>query len=296
MELRLRGEESINQLLIVKTNWQNLSNPRLCGLLADKPTQLSWAMHNAGFQHLNLPFNYSTFDSRDTKHSLAELRQLGFRGLSLTIPHKEAAMTLVDQLDEESRTIGAINTIINDGTLLHGYNTDVTGIISAFAECGEKDLSEKSILLLGAGGAARAAVVALKRLGAKKIIIANRDDNRAENLAKEFQLETHAYRDLKSRALKQFGVLMNTSALGSKLAVVDASEYPVDLAKLTASTLVFDAVTNDTPLTRAGEQAGAKVVHGLRMLLFQALRQFELFTEQPAPQAVMEKALYETIR
>lgn len=98
--------------------------PKICGLLAEKPTNLSKAMHLAGYKALSIDFDYLCFDTLDTASSLQEMRAKAHRGYSLTIPHKESAMELVDELSESAKKIGAINTVVNSSGRLKGYNTD----------------------------------------------------------------------------------------------------------------------------------------------------------------------------
>ena len=118
----------------METFWDLLSYPRLCGLLARKPTRLGQAMHNAGFAELGLPFAYVAFDTEDTAHALDTMRRLGFRGFSLTIPHKETALPLLDECSREASVIGAVNTVVNSGKSLFGENTDWIGVRDSLLE------------------------------------------------------------------------------------------------------------------------------------------------------------------
>ena len=174
----------------MNTDWSKLSFPRLCALAAQSPTKLSQAMHNAAFKELGIDFSYVAFDTADTPSVVRSMRELGIRGFSLTIPHKENALDLVDFKSEEVEAIKATNTLINDGSKIHAFNTDTVGIERAFAEAGVKSLSGKDVLLLGAGGAAKAAIYTAKKLDAKSILVANRNEERAKSLASEFQVHT----------------------------------------------------------------------------------------------------------
>lgn len=262
----------------MQTNWNKLCFPRLCGLLAANPSRLSQAMHNAGFKALNLDYVYSAFSTIDTELSLKTCRELGFRGLSLTIPHKVAAMPLVDTLSDEAKKIGSINTVINDGDHLHGFNTDYFGIMQALNEI---DFQGSNALVIGAGGASRGALFALQKLGVGDIKICNRSADKAIELAKEFNVE--------SVALDQVGKIV---AHDSYLIVnsTPATEL-FDLSLINSQHTVFDMITAETVLIKKARENGAKVIPGIRMLLHQALMQFELFTEKAAPKAEMEAAL-----
>lgn len=270
----------------ISTNWDNLCYPRLCGLLGSNPSRLSQAMHNAGFDSLKLPFAYHAFKTQDTKAGFDALRSLGFRGLSLTIPHKEKAMGLVDVIAADALKIGAINTAINYGGEVRGYNTDYVGILRTLSEA-NYDSTGKVAVVVGAGGAARAAVFALKRLQFKKIYIANRTQHKAVELACEFAVEalaTEAISDLLSTPL----LLVNATPVGLEPKL---GSLPFDFNRLGPAHTVFDMVTKQTELLQTATQQGSAVIAGVRMLLFQAVCQFELFTEQEAPVTVMEEAL-----
>lgn len=259
-----------------------LSYPRVCGLLGSNPSRLSQAMHNAGFKALGLPFQYAAFKTENTNAGLTAMRELGFRGLSLTIPHKEQALGLVDALSKDAIECGAINTVINDGEKLFGYNTDWYGVVEALREAG---IEPKRALIFGAGGAARAAVVALRHMNCERILIANRTAKRATDLANVFNVEALAYEELAHYDF-QSNVDLFVSA-----APVGAEGFPFPLSVFGPGHTVFDMVTKETELLTQARAQGAKVVPGIRMLLHQALKQFELFTESISPREAMEQAL-----
>ena len=267
----------------MKTDWSKLCFPRLCGLLAGNPSRLSQALHNAGFKALNLDFTYSAFPTTDTEQGLKSCRELGFRGLSLTIPHKEAALNLVDTLSLESKKIGSINTVINDGEHLHGFNTDHFGITEALKEV---NFLGKEALIIGAGGASRGALFALQSLGVSNIKICNRTAERAQKLAQEFTSDQLKVDHIDFNSVNEFITKSNLLILNS----TPAGDI-IDFAKLNSTQTVFDMVTSETALIKAAKEKGAIVVPGIRMLLHQALKQFELFTEQKAPKLEMENAL-----
>ena len=273
----------------MSNNISNLSFPRLYGLLADKPSSLSQAMHNAGFSALGINSFYVNFDTLNTKDALSAVRCLGICGLSLTIPHKENAFSHVDTLDQHAQTIGAINTIINDGSSLTGFNTDWVGIVKAFDEA-KADVKDKRILIIGAGGAARAAVYAMQKMGSKEIYIFNRSPERASALASCFSVHTCILQDLVELG-SRFDVVINCTPVGSKLASAEA--HPFNLRQLSSKQIVFDMVTKEsTQLLDVAKEQESKVISGARMLLFQALEQFHLFTNLEPPKEAMESALY----
>jgi len=272
-----------------------LSYPRVCGVLGLNPSRLGQAMHNAAFRAATLPFVYAAFNSEDTEQGLRAMRELGLRGLSLTIPHKESAVSLVDEVSEDAKIIGAINTVVNDAGVLKGSNTDWIGIIGALKEA-NFEVDERPVLLFGAGGASRAALYALGKLGVKKILISNRTQSRAESLvngtlAKEFQAEVLPYEELASFDFSSLALFINSSAIGSPSAPSNA-KYPFSLDVFGKNQTVFDMVTWKTKLLVSAEKSGASTVYGLRMLLHQAVPQYLAYTgETEAPVEVMEAAL-----
>jgi shikimate dehydrogenase len=213
---------------------------------------------------------------------------LGVRGLSLTIPHKENALELVDSMSEEAKEIGAINTVLNDGVKWHGENTDWYGINQALAEANIKVDGHRA-LVLGAGGAARAGIYALKRLGAKEICVFNRTQERAKAIAKEFSVGVQELSDGSRLEGLGFDLVVNATPIGSVLA--SDRSHPFVLDHWPAEIAVFDMVTKTTELIKAARDAGARVTEGPRMLLHQAVKQFELFSGEKAPIDVMEQAL-----
>jgi shikimate dehydrogenase len=220
------------------------------------------------------------------------MREFGIRGYSLTIPHKEAAIPLVDELDDEAKSIGSVNTIINDGGVLRGRNTDWLGITGALKESGFKP-SKLPVLLFGAGGAARAALYALRRIGVESLLISNRSAPRAEALAKEFSASVLPFNELSSFDFGSISLFVNSSPIGSDAADAGAS-YPFPMSVFSKNNIVFDMVTSKTEMLRSAEASGARTIQGIRMLLHQAVPQFKQFTAlEDAPTDVMEKALIE---
>jgi len=268
---------------------------QICKLVALKPTGLSRAMHNAAFKAKNLNFKYEVLDTSDTTLAIAEMREQGIRGYSLTIPHKEAALDLIDQIDSAAKEVGAVNTVVNQNQILTGYNTDVYGIEEALKEV--RGLGEfETVLILGAGGAARAAVQALKSSGVDNIYVSNRTMERAERLARDFSCQALSLQD--SIKLSGCDLLINSTPQGSHLAEDSGQELAKRVEGLDENSVVFDMVTLEkTSLLENAQSRGLKTVSGPRMLLHQAVRQFELFTGvEPAPLEAMEQALYDELR
>lgn len=276
---------------------------QICRLIAKSPTKLSKAMHESAFKELGVDFSYELMDTENTGLAIREMRELSLRGYSLTIPHKENALELIDVLSEDVKKIGAANTVINKSGKLYGYNTDWQGIDKALSEV-SLDLAGKNVTLLGAGGASRAALYLLKeKREVKKVFLKNRTFERAENLAKEFSSKYFevipGLIEAKGEELKSSSLLINSTPLGSHLADSDGAKVHTFINSLTSNAAVFDMVTKkETAFLEAARKRDLKTISGLRMLLHQAVWQSHYFTEVPlekVPVKVMEEALYRQI-
>lgn len=258
---------------------------------------LSPGMHNAAFKELGMPGMYLPFDVPDEPSVGSFMRGaagLGARGFNVTIPYKEVAFAAVDHLDDEARRAKAVNTVLvqEDGSL-RGFNTDIFGFSEALraADC---DPRNKRALIIGAGGASRAAVIALWKMGAK-IEISNRSPERAEELVRSMRvfLKTLPLEALESE--KPYSLIVNATPVGMR----GFGGSPIVPDKLIASAeAVMDMVYNplETPLLSAAEAHGVKAIHGLDMLLHQGAKAFEIWTSAKAPIEVMRKQLMEAIR
>lgn len=258
----------------------------LCGSLSLHAVSLGAAMHLAGYRALGLPFTYVPFQVMDVAGAITGMRALGIRGLGISMPYKQTVMPLLDALDPAAEAIGAVNTIVNDGGFLTGHNTDAPGAVRAFEEM--RPLDGARVLLLGAGGAARALAHGFTARGAR-VTIANRDRARATALAAATGARAAAGLDEANRA-GSYDAVVNATSMG--MGDVDARS-PVPEAALDPGVLVMDIVYKpiETELVRAARRQGAPVIHGGRMLLHQAARQFELYTGKAAPLEAMESAL-----
>jgi shikimate dehydrogenase len=257
----------------------------LCGSLSLHPVSLGAAMHNEGYRALGLPFTYVPFKVEDPKGALTGMRALGIRGFGVSMPFKQAVLPLLDALDPLAARIGAVNTIVNDAGHLTGHNTDASGAIRALSEV--HDVAGARLLLLGAGGAARAIAFAASDRGAV-VTIANRDRGKAEALARATGARA-AGLDEAARAL-DYAIVVNATSAG--MAEVDPRS-PLPFDALREGLVVMDIVYKpiETELLREARRRGAKTIHGGRMLLHQAAGQFELYTGAPAPLEAMEAAL-----
>ncbi|MFN4360020.1 MAG: shikimate dehydrogenase [Hylemonella sp.] len=236
------------------------------------------AIHGHWIRQYGLNGNYVLLPVRPEQlgDAVRGLRALGFAGCNLTIPHKVAAMTLVDRVDPLAARIGAINTLVveRDGTLA-GYNTDAYGYIQSLLDAQPDWRADAGpVTVLGAGGAARAILVALAERGAKEIRLCNRSLDKAQALAVEFGAPIRAIPwEQRAEALDGCALLVNTTSLGMK----GQAPLEISLDRLPRHALVSDIiyVPLETPLLAAARARGHVAVDGLGMLLNQARPAFE---------------------
>ena len=253
------------------------------------------AMQEAGFQTLGIQACYELIDVEpqnlvDVFQSMRKTH----RGWNVTIPHKEAVVPLVDELDDEARQLGSVNTVVNVGGRLKGYSTDGYGLEAALKEAFGFDFNGRSICFLGTGGAARATAVIAALHGAKRLLLVNRTVERAERLAESVRKAggtadvlpldaTAAIAD----ALTGMDVLVPCTSLGLK--ADDPLPFSVEL--LPQGLPVMDMVYGRSRFRRLAGEAGHPNADGRGMLLHQGCRSFELWTGREAPVEAMRAAL-----
>lgn len=255
---------------------------------------LSPMIHNAGFNHLKLRSTYIAYKVKylELEASIFSLKKVGITGFNVTIPHKTNVLKYIDVLDSIAKQAGAVNTVQNVQGSLYGYNTDVEGFLRPLANR-KINLNGMNILLLGAGGAARAVVAGLsKETQDIKISIANRNINKAKELAKlgtqlGSKCDTLGLDDVKLNS-NRADMIVNTLPLG-----MDNENAIIDIPSISEGSIVYDIVYRPvlTNLLRNAKQAGAMLIYGYEMLLEQAAESFQIWTGMPAPKDVMRKAL-----
>ena len=278
---------------------------RLVGIIGHPITHtLSPVMHNAAFDASGLEYCYLPFDvhPQDLGRALKGLAALGCKGLNVTIPHKQAVLPYLHQLSREARLIGAVNTIEFRGSKLIGHNTDGQGFTRAFRrECGVP-LKGKRVLLLGAGGAARAVAVQLLVEGVHRLILTNRTDKKAWQLIKDlrkhfphrkldvFPLE----RGCLAPVVRDVQIIINATSVGMK----PIGKSPLPAGLLRADQIVCDLVYHPpvTALLKEARAAGAKTFNGIGMLLWQGALAFQIWLKRKPPLKAMEKALLKALR
>jgi shikimate dehydrogenase len=253
---------------------------------------LSPAMHNASFVADDLDFVYVCLDvdPDELPAAVRGLKTLKLRGFNVTMPHKRAMIPLMDELDEEARISGAVNTVVIEASRMRGFNTDGGGMVMACQEAGIA-LSGKSVLLLGAGGTAAAIAVAFGKAGAGELHIANRSVERASNLRDRLQgigMKGLAIHHLET--LPDAEIIINTTPLGMK--AQDPMPVPRDYVQ--EGRAFCDAVYRpgtETPLVRLARERGVPVVAGDRMLLYQGVLAQKLWTGREPNVKAMDRAI-----
>ncbi len=264
------------------------SSPSLCLIIGDPVAHsLSPRMHNAAYREMHI--NYVMGAARVPEESLADaiagVRSLNIRGLACTMPHKVSICHLLDELDPVARAIGAVNTVVSDNGKLIGFNTDWLGILRPLES--HINLRDKRVAVLGAGGAALAAVYACVSVGAS-VTIFNRTVANATPLAKRFDVEVAPLSD--SSELAGFEVIINTTSVGMS---PNTCQSPITESQIRSHHVIFETIyyPHQTQLLRLATSKGATVLRGLDMFLEQGAAQFELHTGVKAPRETMRNEI-----
>ncbi|MBU8905609.1 shikimate dehydrogenase [Desertibacillus haloalkaliphilus] len=255
---------------------------KLYGLLGHPVAHsLSPLMHNDAFKDQQLPYHYQAFDVEPSqlKQAVVGLKALGVSGFNVTIPHKVEVMKYLDAVDEEAKIIGAVNTVVNENGTFIGYNTDGRGYLQSLLTIAN-DLSDKHVLVVGAGGAARAIVTVLSQHETKTLTITNRTKGKAELLADECRRKTAI--DIVSLAqaaenIAGYDVIINTTSVGMSPNIDD---IPLSLEHLKESAIVSDLIYNPfkTKWLHIAEEKGATIHNGIGMFVGQGALAFEKWT------------------
>lgn len=264
---------------------------------------LSPAIHNAAFRAVGLPWVFVAWEVPEgyAPEALASMERFGVAGLSVTMPHKSAVAEAVDSLTEEAEMLGAVNCVVREtnadgSTRLVGHNTDGYGIIASLREDADFTPEGADCLVLGAGGAARAAVLALARAGAARVAVANRTPKRAEQAA---ALAGDKGEVVPADAAGEFDLIVNATPLGmGKLVDETPISTILPLMVLHPDQTVLDLIYNpaETAFLAQARDKGLAACNGLGMLVHQAARAFELWTSRAAPLEAMAAAARETSR
>ncbi len=266
------------------------SETKLYGLIGyPAKHSISPQIHNSAFKILNINAVYLTFEVKKEflKKALDGVRALGIKGLNVTIPHKVNVIKYIDELSREAALIGAVNTILNDDEKLIGFNTDYTGILKTF-EVYNVNLIGKKIVLLGAGGAAKAIAFAIAEKSSSLTIL-NRTKRKALNLAGELNKKLKVNVSANSltseslkNSLKDADILVNATSVGM---APNINQTLVTKEFLRKDMIVLDVVYNplETKLLKEAKEAEAKCINGVEMLIQQAAEAFKIWFKIEPP-------------
>lgn len=286
------GQISVRDMVEVYRVKELTEKTKVYGIIGDPVSRsLSPVMHNAAFRDRNIDSVFLPMEVKDLDRFMRAFiprSGLNFGGLAVTMPHKETIIPYLDEIDDTARAIGAVNTVKFERGKLLGYNTDADGVIGPL-KAAYGDLKGANVAILGSGGAARACVYALKKVGADIVIYA-RNFQKAEALANTFGVDADALLELYPPS---FDIVINATSSGMRVGegpILTAAE--LDSCEEDGLKLVFDLITRppETPLIREAKIAGISTIGGVDMLVAQGLKQFEIWTGLPAPSEVMREA------
>jgi len=270
------------------------ADTKICLIIGDPVNHsLSPLMHNVAYKSVGLEEQFvylaASVPVVKMKSVIESVLTLGIRGLTCTVPHKVAVIPFLDEIDETARKIGAVNTVVNTNGILKGFNTDWLGVITPLRE--ETKLSKKKVLVLGAGGASRAVVYGLIKEGAD-VTITNRTWEKAKKLASEFGCR--AIKKVDENSVKDMDIIINTTSVGMH---PHENMSPLSCGGIAKKHIVMDIVysPHETLFLQNAKKSGAKIIHGIEMLLHQGTAQFELYTGVKAPIELMRKTLQNTL-
>ncbi len=250
-------------------------------------------MHNAAFAALGLNWRYLALevDPKNLRAAIAGARAMNFAGLNLTVPHKLLAVDMVDELDASAKMWGAVNTIKFENGRAIGFNTDADAIVSSLREELQIELRGAKVLLLGAGGAGRTAALKLAAENVAELSLVNRTASKAEEIAAEIKKQFPSVKVSVGYPQAEVDLILNATSLGLK--PEDGSPLDEKQFSLKQTRAVYDMIYQpaETKLLAAAKKSGCKTANGIGMLVHQGAKAFELWTGQPAPVAVMRRAV-----
>jgi shikimate dehydrogenase len=254
---------------------------------------LSPNIHSAAFRELNLDSSYIGYriPKGELESGIEGLKKIKINGFNVTIPHKIEMMKYLDKMDETCSIVGAVNTVENKDGVLKGYNTDMDGFLEPLKKR-NVTIEGKKILVVGAGGAARAIVAGIAKEKAKNVDIANRTLQNAKNLsefATKIGLNTNAKKiEEIDENIESYDVIVNSTSIGLK-----NESSPISFEKVNQNAVVYDIVYSpmNTDFIKKAKEKKLEVVYGYEMLLGQAVRAFEIWHGMKAPYNAMKKAL-----
>ena len=258
---------------------------------------MSPLIHNDAFLNLGMDAYYHAFhvEPEELETAVKGMKAIGISGFNVTIPHKEAIIPLLDEVDEHARRIGAVNTVVHENGVMKGYNTDGPGFVEALRQV--TSIDEKRMLIIGAGGAARAIIYSLVQEPGVKVDILNRTPGKAIGLIEEFSFHDRCRAvtiDEAARRLPDYDVIVQTTSVGMHPHV---EETPIILSELKKNAVVSDIIYNplETEFLKEARIKGAVVQNGVQMFVHQAALAFSHWTGTVPDVDRMEKLVTERL-
>ena len=255
----------------------------LIGAIAAQQSNQALAMYNAGIKNLQIPGLYLGFEVQDLPSAVKAFQTLNFKGFTVSMPYKQDIITLIGGLSEDARAIEAVNTVVNDHGVLFGHNTDWIGAISALKA--KTDLYGKKVVLIGAGGAARAIAFGLHKEQCK-VTVLNRTESRAQQVASPYDFDYGPLSRLDH--IEDYDILVNATSVGD---AGSKEKNVVPFRVLSPDRIVMDVVADpsQTVLISKAESWGYQTITGLEMLIYQAIEQFKIFFGKAPPYQTLKE-------
>lgn len=255
----------------------------ICISISSNPSDVGTTLHNACYEAQGLDFVYKAFRVTDLEAAIKGVRALNIRGCSVSMPFKQDIIALLDSLEPLARRVGAVNTVLNDNGCLVGHNTDVSGAIKTIGSLGFS--AEHNVLILGAGGMARALVVAFQELGMYKVTVSSRNLDRASSLAEEFSI---AWLDWDIARRSKADVLVNATPIG----MLGYPEGPIFIDNvIRESHALIDVVVSQssTALNCRARRQEKVFLSGLELTKAQMIDQYKIYTGVHPPLHIIDK-------
>ena len=260
---------------------------------------LSPVILNAAFREAKINWVYTAFETPEEKlaDAIGGIRALGIAGLSVTMPHKAKVCSLLDEISDSAKSLGAVNCIVNDAGNLKGHNTDGDGFLDAVKHDAGLDVAGKKILVIGSGGSARSIIYSLGKAEAREIAVINRTKNKAlDALELAGSVGRYVEENEISKVVSEVDLVINATPVGMS-DTEGTSSFPLEPNLLTKGQLAVDLIYHpiSTPWVEALREREVEVHGGLSMLIFQAAKAFKLWTGKDAPVEAMRKAALDEI-
>ncbi len=267
---------------------------------------LSPVMHNAALTHLGLDYVYIPFpiEPQNLQTAIQGFTAIGVVGFNVTIPHKQAILPLLSEIEPIAKSVGAVNTVCRKNNKWIGRNTDIEGFLAPLQTTYDQDWSQKIAVILGNGGAARAVVAGCSQLGCAEIHVVGRNMQNLQqfrhswgNLPSSVNLQVHTWDSLPS-LIGQANLLVNTTPVGMHPKIEESPLSAEEMAQLPPGAIAYDLIytPNPTKFLQQAQQSGAIAIDGLEMLVQQGAAALKIWLSQQIPVDVMRQTLQEKLK